>query len=402
RLLESLPPGKTDLSAIDASAFPKLKLEYLTTDSLARTPLQPAFWGIAYQPVAELALDPARFWKAPADTLAQGEPLRFETAISNLGPEALDGITLEYSVLAPGLPRESKKQKLPRIMPDSFAVATLEIPTTALSAPSQVFVEVNPEKDPEEITYDNNQGQFAFDIRKDEIPPVLHVTFDGRTLLHGELVPAQPVIQIRLRDENPYLVLADTGLLEVTLTPPSSGKPQRLSYRSDLEFEAATAGTRNEAQIWYRPTLTESGRYALEVQGRDASGNKSGALSYRVEFEVDRTKALRELVNYPNPFSTYTRFAYLLSGDEAPARYRIRIYSVSGRIVRELTEADLGPLQIGKHLTHGGWDGTDDFGQPLANGVYLYQFLLEDENAEFLKQPGGVGKNQFHKLVILR
>jgi hypothetical protein len=402
RLLESLPPGKTDLSAIDASAFPKLKLEYLTTDSFARTPLQPAFWGIAYEPVAELALDPARFWKAPADTLAQGEPLRFETAISNLGPEVLDGITLEYSVLAPGLPREAKKQKLPRIMPDSFAVASLEIPTTALSAPSQVFVVVNPEKDPEEITYDNNQGQFAFDIRKDEIPPVLHVTFDGRTLLHGELVPAQPVIQIRLRDENPYLVLADTGLLEVTLTPPSSGKPQRLSYRSDLEFEAATAGTRNEAQIWYRPTLTESGRYALEVQGRDASGNKSGALSYRVEFEVDRTKALRELVNYPNPFSTYTRFAYLLSGDEAPARYRIRVYSVSGRIVRELTEADLGPLEIGKHLTHGGWDGTDDFGQPLANGVYLYQFLLDDEHTEFLKYPGGVAKNQFHKLVILR
>ncbi|MBK6950231.1 MAG: hypothetical protein IPH16_21055 [Haliscomenobacter sp.] len=68
---------------------------------------------------------------------------------------------------------------------------------------------------------------------------------------------------------------------------------------------------------------------------------------------------------------------------------------MSGRIVKELTEADLGPLQIGKHLTDGGWDGTDDFSQPLANGVYLYQFLLEDENAEFLEQPDGVSKTSF-------
>ncbi|MBK6950230.1 MAG: hypothetical protein IPH16_21050 [Haliscomenobacter sp.] len=260
RLLENLPPGRTDLSAVDAKAFPKLKLEYQATDSLTRTPLQPAFWGIGYQPVAELALDPARFWKAPADTLAQGEPLHFETAISNLGPQALEGITLEYSVLAPGLPRETKKQKLPRILPDSFTVASLDIPTAALSAHSQVFVEVNPEKDPTEVTFDNNQGQFAFDIRKDDIPPVLNVTFDGRTLVNGELVPAQPEIQIRLRDENPYLALADTSLLEVTLTPPSAaGKPQRLSYRSDLEFEAASPGARNKPGSGTAPASPKAG-----------------------------------------------------------------------------------------------------------------------------------------------
>ena len=41
--------------------------------------------------------------------------------------------------------------------------------------------------------------------------------------------------------------------------------------------------------------------------------------------------------------------------------------------------SELGPLRIGQNLTQFAWDGTDQYGDRLANGVYflgLYQQLM--------------------------
>ena len=43
--------------------------------------------------------------------------------------------------------------------------------------------------------------------------------------------------------------------------------------------------------------------------------------------------------------------------------------------MREITKEELGPLHIGRNITEYKWDGTDMFGQKLANGVYLYRVL---------------------------
>jgi len=84
----------------------------------------------------------------------------------------------------------------------------------------------------------------------------------------------------------------------------------------------------------------------------------------------------------------------------------IRIMTISGRIVRELTAADLGPLKIGTHQTDFAWDGTDAFGDRLANGVYLYQFIARDQSgnelARYENSTDRFFKNNIGKLVILR
>ena len=55
-----------------------------------------------------------------------------------------------------------------------------------------------------------------------------------------------------------------------------------------------------------------------------------------------------------------------------PDEIKIQILTVTGRVVREITEDELGPIQIGRNITEYAWDGTDEFGDRLANGVYLY------------------------------
>ena len=117
---------------------------------------------------------------------------------------------------------------------------------------------------------------------------------------------------------------------------------------------------------------------------------------------------ISNVFNYPNPFTTSTQFVYTLTGIEPPAQYKIQIMSVSGRIVRELTELDLGPLRIGTHRTELAWDGRDQYGDRMANGVYLYRVIAKDATGkDYEKYDDGNDTDRFFKknigkLVILR
>ncbi|HNG14126.1 MAG TPA: FlgD immunoglobulin-like domain containing protein, partial [Saprospiraceae bacterium] len=109
---------------------------------------------------------------------------------------------------------------------------------------------------------------------------------------------------------------------------------------------------------------------------------------------------------YPNPFSTAMGFVYTLTGDRTPEHVRIRIYSVSGSLVKEITEQELGILRVGTHVTDYKWDGTDMYGNKLANGVYLYQVVIKDDAGKqwdsYTSKADDFLQHGFGKLVILR
>jgi len=48
---------------------------------------------------------------------------------------------------------------------------------------------------------------------------------------------------------------------------------------------------------------------------------------------------------------------------------------VSGKIVREILQNELGSIHIGRNITEYAWDGKDEYGDQLANGLYLYRVI---------------------------
>ena len=141
------------------------------------------------------------------------------------------------------------------------------------------------------------------------------------------------------------------------------------------------------------------------MQGTDRSGNLSGDYEYKVEFEVIHESTITNMMNYPNPFSTSTRFVFTLTGSQEPDDILIRIMTVSGRVVREITEDQLGPIQIGRNITEYAWDGTDEFGDPLANGVYLYTVQVKINGEDIKHRESGADqyfKKSFGKMYLLR
>jgi hypothetical protein len=253
----------------------------------------------------------------------------------------------------------------------------------------------------------NNIGVKSFFVEGDERNPLLDVTFDGTHIMDGDLVSSEPEIVISLLDENPFLALTDTSLLRLFVTDPAG---QIAEYNVDgdiLTFYPATGDISddNQARMEFRPELLIDGVYQLQVRGKDVTGNVSGDLEYRVNFEIINEETVSNVLNYPNPFSTSTQFVFTLTGNELPDVFRIQIMTVSGKIVKEISMADLGILRIGNNISDYRWDGTDDYGDKLANGVYLYRIMVKKNGEEYESYDNGTNqffKKGFGKMVILR
>jgi hypothetical protein len=87
--------------------------------------------------------------------------------------------------------------------------------------------------------------------------------------------------------------------------------------------------------------------------------------------------------NFPNPFNPSTTIAYdIPEGKEV--QVRLNIYNIRGQLVRTLVNENKseGSYQIQ-------WDGTNNHGQSVSSGVYLYRIQAGDFN-------------QTRKMVILK
>lgn len=82
--------------------------------------------------------------------------------------------------------------------------------------------------------------------------------------------------------------------------------------------------------------------------------------------------------NAPNPFSPETRIAFDLP---AAGRAELRIYDVSGRLIRTLVDEK---RPAGPHSVR--WDGRDETGRALSSGVYFYSLTAPgvDENRRMI------------------
>ena len=76
------------------------------------------------------------------------------------------------------------------------------------------------------------------------------------------------------------------------------------------------------------------------------------------------------LQNYPNPFNPETWIPYQLA---EPAHVSLRIYAVNGALIRTLfscADHEAGTYKSPDRAAY--WDGKNDIGEPVANGLYFY------------------------------
>jgi hypothetical protein len=293
-------------------------------------------------------------------------------------------------------------------------IDTVRFNTIDLIGLNSVWVEYNPtvsggDYDQAEQYHFNNIAQYFFYVQSDKENPILDVTFDGVRILDGDIVSAKPEILVSLNDENPYLALNDTALFRVYLTDINRGTERRIFFRDSMGNEQLewTPGVlpENKFRIVYRPEFEEDGLYQLRVQATDMSGNESGEFDFAISFEVITKSSITHILNYPNPFSTSTRFVFELTGSVVPDEIRIEIYTVTGKLVKVIDQYELGPINIGRNISEYAWDGTDMYGDRLGNGVYFYRVKtkIHGEDIEHRSNESDVFfKQEIGKMYLMR
>jgi hypothetical protein len=241
-------------------------------------------------------------------------------------------------------------------------------------------------------------------VKPDNIHPTIDVAFDGRYILDGEIVSPSPLISVVMKDENKILPKEDTVGIILALKSPGKESFDRIAF-SDPNLVWSPATDKNDFTIEYQPSPLSDGIYTLSVQAEDASGNTSGAEPYEIRFEVINESQITHFYPFPNPFSSSTRFVFTLTGNIIPDELKIQIMTVSGKVVREIMADEIGPIHIGNNITEYAWDGRDEYGDQLANGVYLYRVLINNPGDNFIHREtaGDRGFNrEFGKLYLLR
>ena len=373
----SLAQQDADISSVSTVTYPYLKLRMHNQDSIHLTPYQLQYWRILYDPVPEGALAANLLYNFK-DTLELGEKVQTAIAFKNISDVSFtDSIKVKLNILdKSNVATVVPISRLKKLAPGDTAVIRYTLDSKAYSGNNTFFLDVNPDKDQPEQYHPNNFLYKNFFVKNDNYNPLLDVTFDGVHILNNDIVAAKPHVLIKLKDESKYLLLNDTSLVTVQLQYPDNSF-RRFTFNTDtLRFTPAIAGAaENAALVDFAPFLTQDGQYQLFVRGKDKTGNPAGFTDYRVSFQVYNKPMISNMFNYPNPFTSSTAFVFTITGSQVPQNIRIQILTITGKIVKEITKEELGTLHIGRNITDYKWDGTDQYGQKLANGVYIYRVI---------------------------
>jgi len=121
----------------------------------------------------------------------------------------------------------------------------------------------------------------------------------------------------------------------------------------------------------YQLNDLSEGFHSLTIKAWDNSNNSSEA-TMNFSIVADDGLALRNVMNYPNPFSRQTEFTFW-TNQECEAT--IKIYTVAGRLIKKIN-----PFYAYNGFNHIPWDGIDEDGNPIANGIYLYKVFAKSNS----------------------
>ncbi len=203
-------------------------------------------------------------------------------------------------------------------------------------------------------------GIFTFMLSDDIESPYTEATVNAQRFLNNSYVNTTPDVYISAIDDN-------------GLDFRKSSVKCWTSLGDSIQIENIN-GVGNTLGLQFKPNLSvlDSVLYFLI---KDASGNVSDTLD--LHFIVRDELDLIDYGNFPNPFANQTRFTYELT--ESVDLFYLDIYTVSGRRIRRLNSAstltDLDPNLGGFHEIV--WDGRNDNGDYVANGVYFYKITVK-------------------------
>jgi hypothetical protein len=132
------------------------------------------------------------------------------------------------------------------------------------------------------------------------------------------------------------------------------------------------------------------GMHTLLFKAWDVYNNLSSAELQFVVAEQEDLK-LEHVLNYPNPFVSYTEFWFTHNRPYETLDVQVQIMTVAGRIVKTINQQVTTENNLCREIV---WDGRDDFGDRIGKGVYIYKLTVRSNQT-------GHQAEKLEKLVVL-
>lgn len=395
-----------DLTDIDAGIYPYLKIKTDVIDNIDYTAPKLVSWKVLYDGYPEVSFNTEFKNSFYAKEIQEGDTIKLSVGITNIKSITSDSLKLNYKITKQDRTTLTGSiASYEGLAENKSLISAFSFPTIGLAGNNILQLNITSKGNKDQLSF-NNYLSYDFKVNTDIKNPLIDLLFDGKHIINGEIVSPRPIISISVIDENKFLLLNDTNTVKVYLKKSENGSFERLSFSSNkIALQNITEANNNKANFIVQPGLLEDGIYTLKIMAIDKSGNSLNS-DFLTDFEVINEQTISNFLPYPNPVTNTTRFVFKVTGEKIPDRLKIQIMTASGKIVREISKIELGNIRIGNNISDFVWDGTDMFGDRLANGVYFYKVIVQNNDGSSVKNSFNATdkmfKNNIGKIYLMK
>ncbi len=241
-------------------------------------------------------------------------------------------------------------------------------------------------KDARGYGFDFKVGDISDNYEEDNTGPEINLYMNDENFVSGGMTDVNPRIYAKLYDE--HGINTATGGIGHDITGILDDDVQNIILMND-DYRA-DEDTYKSGKVEHFLFDLEPGEHNLKFKAWDVYNNSSEEY---LDFIVVEAKELSidKLLNYPNPFTTHTDFWFEHNQAGQDLDIIIQIFTVSGKLVKTIEDSFTADgYRAGPYA----WDGTDDFGNRIGRGVYVYRVKIRNASGEIAEK--------FEKLLILK
>ncbi len=220
---------------------------------------------------------------------------------------------------------------------------------------------------------------------EDNIGPTVRLYMNDETFVSGGITNESPFFLAFLEDENGINTASGIGHDITAILDGDESNPFVLNDYYETELDNYKKG-----KLRFPLRNLSPGLHTITFQAWDVYNNPIRA---EIQFVVvgDEGLTLSNVLNYPNPFSTYTQFWFSHNKPYEPLEVQVQVMTVTGKVVYSHNRIVNTEGFLSREIS---WDGRDDFGERIGKGVYVYRLRVK-------AQLSGKSAEKIEKLVIL-
>jgi len=219
----------------------------------------------------------------------------------------------------------------------------------------------------------------------DIIGPQAKIYLNSKSFVNGGITNENPILMAEISDSSGINTVGTGFGHDITaVIDENTNKPYVLNDYYEANLNSFQSGV-----VKYQLKDIPEGNHTLSFKVWDVQNNSTTVTD---DFIVanDEDLALKMVLNYPNPFTTSTRFFFEHNRNCEDIKVLIQIFTISGKVAKSISRV----INCEGFRNEGiVWDGKDDYGSKLGRGVYLYKVAIIDKDNKKAEK--------IEKLVIL-